>query len=131
MYEILQHTADIRISVTAPSIDALFAEALLALMEVMGGEALSAPVEETLTLHSIDRTSLFVDFLNAALLRCHLRRQRYTSASFSRLTETSLAATLHTVPISEFAEDVKAVTYHEADVRCGPDGWTTDLVLDI
>jgi SHS2 domain-containing protein len=131
MYEILQHTADVRISVTAATIDALFAESLLALMEVMGGDALSEPIEETLTIDSVDRTSLLIDFLNEALLRCHLRRQRYTSASFSKLTESSLAATLHAAPIPEFAEDVKAVTYHEADVQRGLDGWTTRLVLDI
>ncbi len=72
MYEILQHTADIRISVTATTVEELFAESLLALMEVVGGEAVSGVFEETVTVSSVDRTALLVDFLNEALLRCIL-----------------------------------------------------------
>lgn len=133
MYEILQHIADVRISVTAASVEELFADALLALMEVIGGEAAGSDIiTEALTLQSVDRTGLLVDFLNEALLRCHLRRQRYTAASFSTLTGTSLVASLQAVRIGDLHEDVKAVTYHEADVRRADDGqWVTMLVLDI
>jgi SHS2 domain-containing protein len=133
VYEILQHTADIRISLTAPTLEELFADALLALMEVIGGHPVSEEVvHETMRVDSVDRTALLVDFLNEALLRCHLRRQRYTAASISSLTETALVASLQAVLVADVHEDVKAVTYHEADVRRGADGqWMTMLVLDI
>lgn len=133
MYEILQHTADIRISLTAPALEELFADALLALMEVIGGDPVSEEVvHETMRVDSVDQTALLVDFLNEALLRCHLRRQRYTAASITSLTETVLVASLQAVPVARVHEDVKAVTYHEADVRRGADGqWMTMLVLDI
>ncbi|MGZ4810536.1 MAG: archease [Thermoanaerobaculia bacterium] len=131
MYEILQHTADVRISVIAATVEELFEESLLAVMEIVGGEAISGAIEETLTVSSVDRTSLLVDFLNEALLRCHIRHQRYTGSSFSTLTETTLAASLHAVRISEFVEDVKAVTYHEAEVHRVDGMWKTHLVLDI
>jgi len=133
VYEILQHTADIRISLTAPALEELFADALLALMEVIGGDPVSEEVvHETMRVDSVDQTALLVDFLNEALLRCHLRRQRYTAASITSLTETVLVASLQAVPVARVHEDVKAVTYHEADVRRGADGqWMTMLVLDI
>ena len=133
MFEILQHTADIRIAVSASSVGELFADALLGLMEVIGGEpANGETIAETLSLQAVDHTALLVDFLNEALLRCHLRKQRYTGVSFTALSETALVASLQAVRAGEFHEDVKAVTYHEADVRCGPDGrWGTMLVLDI
>jgi SHS2 domain-containing protein len=98
----------------------------------MGGEPAADAVIDSIALHSVDRTALLVDFLNEALLRCHLRRHRYTAAEFASLTETSLAATLTAAPVAAFHEDVKAVTYHEADVRRDANGsWRTVLVLDI
>ena len=133
MFEIVQHIADIRIIVRAQTVERLFADALLGLMDVIGLESSSAlPATEELRVESVDRTALLVDFLNAALLRSHVKRQRYTAASFATLTETSLVATLSAVEAGDVHEDVKAVTYHEADVRCDADGiWITTLVLDI
>lgn len=133
MYEIVQHTADIRLLISAATVEALFEDALLGLMDVIGGEtARGSERREEVRLETVDRTALLVDFLNHALLQCHLRHERYTAASFASLSETSLVATLTSVPAGAFHEDVKAVTYHEANVRRGEDGeWRTSIVLDI
>jgi SHS2 domain-containing protein len=132
MYEILQHTADVRLRVTASTLEELFAEALRGLMEVMGATTVGAHGvrPETIEIESVDVTALLVDFLNEALVRAVVNRRSFTGASFASLTETRTAATLTSVP-AEFEEDVKAVTYHEAEVRRGENGWTTMLVLDI
>jgi len=135
MYEIVQHTADIRIHVRADSMESLFADALIALMEVLYENAAdvggATQKQETL-IESLDCTALLVDFLNDALTRCHVHRRRYTAAAFTLLTETALTATLTSVAAGDFHEDVKAVTYHEADVQGDADGrWKTTLVLDI
>ena len=134
MYEILQHTADVRLRVTASSLEELFADALRGLMEVMGtpvGAPSVRPETEELDLDSIDLTALLVDFLNEALVRALVRRRCFTGASFASLGETHLSATLTSVPAASFDEDVKAVTHHEAEVRRSGEGWTTMLVLDI
>jgi len=132
MYEILQHTADVRLRVTASSLEELFADALRGLMAVMHGDAVSRHEEtESIELESVDVTALLVDFLNEALVRAVVRRRSYTGASFASLGETRLSATLTSVPAAAFDEDVKAVTHHEAEVRRSGEGWTTMLVLDI
>jgi SHS2 domain-containing protein len=132
MYEILQHTADIRIHVTASSLEELFADALRGLMSVMHGAPASDDGQtESIELESVDLTALLVDFLNEALVRAIVRRRSYTGVSFASLGETRLSGTLTSVPASSFDEDVKAVTYHEAEVRRSGEGWTTMLVLDI
>lgn len=132
-HEIVQHTADVRVRVTAKTLPELFEESLQALMEVMHPEHRNEEtVRDTISIESVDTTALLIDFLNEALLRCHVRQHTYTSASFPSLTTTSLQATLTAVPVARFGEDVKAVTYHEADVRqTAAGGWTTMLVLDI
>ena len=133
VYEVVQHTADVRILVAATTVERLFEDALLGLMDVIRAERASGETtRETVPIESVDRTALLIDFLNYALTQCHLHRRRYTAASFASLGATSLSATLTSVPAGDLQEDVKAVTYHEADVRRGEDGmWRTTLVLDI
>jgi SHS2 domain-containing protein len=132
MYEILQHTADVRLRVTASSLEELFADALQGLMAVMGASVGAHGVRpESIELDSVDLTALLVDFLNEALVRALVRRRCFTGASFASLGETHLVATLTSVPAASFDEDVKAVTHHEAEVRRSGEGWTTMLVLDI
>ena len=132
MYEILHHTADVRIRVAASTLDELFADALRGLMAVMHGEVnVDDEHFEAVALDSVDVTALLVDFLNEVLVHAAVKRRSYTSVSFDSLSETHLEATLASVPAERFDEDVKAVTYHEAEVRRDGDGWTTMLVLDI
>ncbi|HEV2722821.1 MAG TPA: archease [Thermoanaerobaculia bacterium] len=130
MYEILHHTADVRLRVTASTLEDLFADALRGLMDVMHGATSAGERTETIELDSVDVTALLVDFLNEALMRAHVHRRSFTGASFASLSETHVAATLTSVPAT-FDEDVKAVTYHEAEVRRDGGAWTTMLVLDI
>jgi len=133
MYEILQHTADVRLRVTASSLEDLFADALRGLMAVMGARPVGAHSvrPESIEIDSADMTALLVDFLNEALVRAVVSRSAFTGASFASLGETHLSATLTSVPAASFDEEVKAVTYHEAEVRRSGEGWTTMLVLDI
>ena len=132
MYEILHHTADVRIRVAASTLDELFADALRGLMAVMHGEVTVDDEHfEAVALDSVDVTALLVDFLNEVLVHAAVKRRSYTNVSFATLNETHLEATLGSVPAERFDEDVKAVTYHEAEVRRDGDGWTTMLVLDI
>src|SRR5205823_8260359 len=86
MYEILQHTADVRLRVTASSLEELFADALQGLMAVMGtpvGAHSVRPETEEIELDSVDLTAVLVDFLNEALVRALVGRRRFTGASFA------------------------------------------------
>jgi SHS2 domain-containing protein len=139
MHEVLQHTADIRIRVVAPTREALFTEAVEALMEAMrptpprslaDARDDMSHARDDVIVEAPDLTSLLVDFLGEVLLRCHIRREAYTVARIS-LTHTTATATLEARAVEGFEDDVKAVTYHEADVRETDNGWTTTLVLDV
>jgi SHS2 domain-containing protein len=49
-----------------------------------------------------------------------------------QLTETSFEASVSGVNVEHFVEDLKAVTYHEAEVRQTDDGyWETMIIFDI
>lgn len=132
MFEIEQHTADIRIRLRSGSPEELFADGVRALMDVMKPVGASPPAQSfTIELDAPDRTALLVDLLNEILLRCHTRREKFDPESIV-LHGSSVTARLRAQPVDAFEEDVKAVTYHEADVMRWPDGgWATVLVLDV
>lgn len=132
MFEILSHTADVRLRVTAPTLEELFRDAMRGMYAVMRGEPGERRVSATIRVHdSADTTALLVDFLNEILGRAHVAREMFTDASFTRFDDTSLDAEVTGFAPASFEEDVKAVTYHEADVRRDGDQWTTMLVFDI
>jgi SHS2 domain-containing protein len=132
LYEILQHTADVRLRVSAATIEDLFAEALRGLMDVIKAERIQAGnVHARVRVTAPDTTALLVDFLNEVLTRCHIERAIYPRVRFRSMTAAALEADLEGDHVAGFGEDVKAVTYHEADVRQENGNWSTALVLDV
>jgi SHS2 domain-containing protein len=130
MYKVLEHTTDVRLHVTAPTLAELFAEAVRALMGAMKAEvATPTSVDETVAVDAPDVTALLVDFLGEVLLRAHVEQRQYEVISID-VGETTATATLRATAAT-FHEDVKAVTYHEADVVRTAEGYETNLVLDI
>jgi SHS2 domain-containing protein len=132
VYEIIQHTADVRMRVAATSLAELFAESARGLMAVIrperaGGETTNLRVDIT----APDVTTLLVDFLNEILTRTHIAYEAYDDLAIEQIDETHVAATLRGRRAEAFDEDVKAVTYHEADVRHEDGTWSTSLVFDI
>lgn len=134
MYELAQHIADVRLLVSAPSLEELFRDAVRGMYAVMRGapESGAQRVQRVIAVEdSADRTALLVDFLNEVLHRAHVGRELFDDVTFTRFEELSLEATLSGIAPATFDEDVKAVTYHEAEVRLENGTWTTMLVFDL
>lgn len=133
-YKIIPHTADVRLHVKAASQKALFRDAVRGLMGVMQPTVTpGAPqIVRTFSLTANDRTALLIDFLNEILTQAYTNKETYRFVHFTTIDEKKIAAELTALPVSEFGEDVKAVTYHEANVRQNAKGeWETTLVFDI
>jgi SHS2 domain-containing protein len=131
MYELLPHTADVRLRVVASSQEELFADALRGVMSVTEPREAGEGVHADFELTAPDTTMLLVDFLNEALTRSHVRRETFRRVVFRELTAVSLAAELEGNAVGELGEDVKAVTLHDAEVRHEGGRWSVVLVLDL
>ena len=133
-YEVIAHTADLRLKVSGKDPEELFREALKGMSSVLKADTHQLPVSlrQTVAVESPDRTALLVDFLSAALSRAQIYREVYTDVHFRHFTECALEAELIGAKVGEFGEDIKGVTYHEANVRQNEHGeWETMLVFDI
>lgn len=132
MHEILPHTADVRVRIVAGDERALFEEGAAALRTVAGPEIERGPAEPlTITVDAHDLTSLLVDFLNELVWLLAVRHVVATAVDVVQLSPERLVATVTLAPAARWSRDVKAVTYHDADVRFADGSWTTTLVLDI
>jgi SHS2 domain-containing protein len=83
-------------------------------------------------LASVDTTALLIDLLSELLTSVHTERILFCKIDVHHLDQRQLDCTVSGDPMDALDEDIKAVTYHEADVRQGPDGrWTTMIIFDI
>lgn len=137
-FEILEHTADLRIKAFGKSKEELFKNALKGMASVLKEEVKRpknslAPVERDIVLESPDTDTLLVDFLSEALSLGDANQEVYFDANFNVFVDNRLEGKLVGVKIvEEFDEDIKAVTYHEVNVKQVPDGtYEAILVFDI
>lgn len=132
-YFFLEHTADIRMKVSGSTLEELFHDALLGMVATMKPAQLqeSKKIKRKIKINAQDTTALLIDFLNEALVWMHTEREAYTDARFM-ITEGSLEAELEGYRADSFNDDIKAVTYHEANVKKDENGiWTSNIIFDI
>lgn len=133
-YEILKHTADVRLKITSNDLRGLFTDAFRGMMKILKEDIGKKNSSQTriIKLDSLDETTLLVDFLNEVLSNAEINNEVYSSVRFEKLTDKELEAEINGYRIDGFDEDIKAVTYHEADVRKNTEGkWETMLIFDI
>ncbi len=138
-FEILPHTADVRLKVFGKTKKELFKNALLGMAEILKKSASKSdfetrsPTSNLIKVHSPDINSLLVDFLSEVLYQSQINHVLYGEAKFSKFSDNELEAEISGFEIDEFDEDIKAVTYHELDVKKSPgnDFFETIVIFDI
>ncbi len=127
----MEHTADVRARVRGASLEELFRNALRATMSLLQPARGNHNVIRELAMDAADPTTLLIDFLNEALSYAHAYRETYDDAVFAQLSETRVEARLTGADALSFGDDVKAVTYHQADARRNAGMWETIIVYDV
>lgn len=133
-YRFLEHTADVRLHLEGSNLEELFVDGLRGVFEFLRPSSSSSAtrVERGITVDSSDITALLVDFLGELVRLASTYKEAYSRIIFDELSSSSLRATLIGEKVSEFGDDIKAVTYHEANIVRNEQGqWETDIVFDI
>jgi len=143
-FELLPHTADIKLRIYGSTIAELFRNALVGMFQSIGPRAQGCcvvqdrlvcdalPQSHEITIESPDLVSLLVDFLSYALYLSDVHDEAYLDVTIHEITTTHVYATLHGVPITGFAVvEIKAVTYHDLEIQQIDGAWQADVVFDI
>ena len=128
------HIADVRIKVKAMTLKDLFSDGIQGLYAVMQPVKAGKNIRTDLSIHlnGADRTVLFIDFLNDVLSNSLINRCVYNTFVTFRYNDLYLEAALSGQKVRSFSTEVKAVTFHEAEILESASGMLqTTFILDI
>ena len=139
-YEILDHTADIMVRITATTREELCDEARLALYAVAGHLLAAATDTEpsrttTISVTGDDFAEVMHDWLSELLFWLEGRGRLCIPTGPFQVDDQRLQVPVTVVPLNRracrFDREVKAVTYHQLAAGPTADGWSATVILDI
>lgn len=133
-FEILYHTGDALIKVVAPSIELLFSAALDGMNHIIlsGKMKKNKQLTRVVEIYAPDKVSLLIDFLSEVLTLSQIESAIFCKFEILKLSDTHLKASLIGFKVSEFDQEIKAVTHHRANIIKNNQGnYETQIVFDI
>lgn len=135
-YEILEHTADLKIKAYGKDLPELFFNTLRGMFESIGSQRSDVggqilEVRREIKIKSPDLESLLVDFLSEALYLSDINNEAYFETHFEKFSEEELSGTIKGVKVKGFKEEIKAVTYHGLEVKKVDGRWEAVVLFDI
>ncbi|MCJ7772471.1 MAG: archease, partial [Desulfobacterales bacterium] len=128
-YNFIDHTADFGIEVTGEDQKTLFANAALAMFDVIANTSrLKGESEVDLRIQGSDRCDLMVNWLRELLYLWNGKEMLIKEVDILSISEKKLTAVLKydrfNPDIHEIKNEIKAVTYHQIKVEQTQKGWT-------
>jgi SHS2 domain-containing protein len=136
-FEFLEHTADVKMRIFGITLDKLFKNAVLGMAKLQKSKVksqkskLQFKIQKFVELKSSDLETLLVDFLSAVLTQSDIEHAVFPEIKIKKLTNTEIEAEIFGVKIDKFNKDIKAVTYHGAEVKKAGDHWEAIVLFDI
>lgn len=128
-----EHTGEVLLRLSAPTLPELFAEAGRALAELMADDDRSMVTgePEPIAVDGRDCGALLVAFINELVYRSETRRRVYTEFRVELANERELRATIRGFSPSHLRTPVKAATLHRLRVERDEHGYGAEVVLDV
>jgi len=135
-YHLIDHTADFGIQVFGTDSRELFTNAALALFDVITEmDELNGDDSCDITSSGEDWSDLMINWLREILYLWNGREMLVKSVQVLSLSEHNISARIyfdaylpdrHTIKT-----EIKAVTYHQIQVKRSPSGWKAQIIFDI
>src|ERR1700722_10854980 len=135
-FEVLNHTADIKIRAHGSTLEELFTNALIGMFQSAGPRAVGCriandrlvcpqfPEHHIIEIDAFNAESLLVDFLSEALFLSDVQNQAYLDVTIHEITPTHIIAKLHGIQITGFEiAQIKAISYHNLKIKQVPEGF--------
>lgn len=143
-FELLAHTADLKIRIYGKTKQELFRNALHGMFQSIrpissschyNNDRLfcdSLPKRHAIVIDSIDIESLLVDFLSEALYLSDTNNEAYLDVIIEEFGATHIKAIFLGIAIEGFdGVEIKAVTYHDLKIEFINGVWQVEIVFDI
>jgi SHS2 domain-containing protein len=135
-YETFEHTADLGVRVFGRTCEEVFAHAAYALFDLLTD--LKKVREETsleISAWGADREELLVRWLSELLYLCETKGYLFKQFSVAHLDSTSIQALargeIFNPSRHAFKTEIKAVTYHQVEVKEKDGRWEGRVIFDV
>jgi len=135
-YKTFAHTADLGVRVFGQTCEEIFANAAYALFDLLTDldrvkENLSYP----LRVEAADQEDLLIRWLGELLFLCESRGYLFKRFSIAHLDQNSIQAVAYGEKFDpnrhEFKTEIKAVTYHQVEIKKGNKKWVGRVIFDL
>ena len=135
-FELIEHPADVGIRVYGRDLGTLFARAALGLCSfITDTDTVVERETRSIEVAAPDRESLLVAWLSEVLWLIEVEDLLFARFTIESLSDTALAAIAHGEPADPqrhpYRGVVKAVTYHQLDLRRRAGTWSTNIIFDV
>ncbi len=124
-FEIIPEELGIRMRVRGKTARELFRNALACLAAHMKPDAAllsknRRQAKEEISIEAVDLNSLLVDFLSGVIAHADSRGAVFTDITFKKFGENFLSGELVGAAVDRFANEIRAISYSDVDVRKNP-----------
>lgn len=131
-YEEIEHTADWSFRVRGRDLSQLFSNAAYALSSMAHDRGRGeTTITREVQVEGVDRETLLVNWLNELLHLEHTRSESYAEFDILEIGDNHLYARIRGGPESKPPTQIKAVTFHNLEVKETAKGWEATLVVDV
>jgi SHS2 domain-containing protein len=136
MFEFFEHTADMGIRVRAATLSELIAEGGRALFSLMVADLETVRLDRrvALRIEGVDPEELFFDVLDDLLYKFtteHLLLARFEVARDADGATVTAWGEPYDPARHVLDHDVKAITYHQLEVRQDAASWSAEVIVDL
>jgi len=130
-FQEVEHAADWALQVWAPHLSSLLEQAARGMLSLAGVQVADGPVcEREIEIPFLDREQLLVKFLSEILYFIEQENLAFSEYHLS-LDQDRLKARLRGYPVRSLEKAIKAVTYHNLEVRQTERGVEAYIVFDV
>jgi SHS2 domain-containing protein len=136
MFTYFEHTADVGLLVEAPDLNSLFVDAARGLFALIVEETTEVRPETEIAveLEGTEFDYLLFDWLNELLFRFETEHLLLVDFEVNMRADGLTAVARGEFLDAErhqLAHEVKAITYHQLEVKQTPEGWQARVIVDI
>ena len=131
-YNVLEHSADLKIIAYGRDLKDLYKNALKGMFESIEPEIIfDDQVTRKIELNEKSQEISLIDFLSEALYQSDIHNEAYFDVKFLKFDPHGIIAELHGNAIKGFREEIKAVTYHDFEIKETDEGFEAPIIFDI
>jgi SHS2 domain-containing protein len=132
-FQIVEHMADWSIRVRAGDFGQLLATAAFGMSSLLVNDPALLPLDEErhIEVRAFDRESILVEWLSELAYLAERDSIVFRDFEMHVATPTQVSATVRGARASQMHKHIKAVTYHNLEVKQTADGLEAEIVFDV